>query len=254
MISVARITELSKGSILFIHGMCHGAWCWNQGFMQAFSMAGYDCYALDLPFHDRPGKNKKVNQASIADYVQAVHQAVNSIEGDVIIVGHSMGGFITQKYLEQYSCRAAVLLASVPYSGILAGALRYLGNHPSAFFNLVAQDIYGPFVKYANELYSTATDQTHIEKWKKLMRSESFKALLNMMFKPVKTANPSKVPILVTGADNDQVITPEEVHKTATFHQTEAVLFNGFGHNLMLDKDNEVVSGRVIEWLNQELS
>ncbi len=253
MITLLSTQEKPKGSILFVHGMCHGAWCWNQGFMQSFSDAGYNTYAIDLPFHDKPGRDKKVNQASINDYVKSIEQAVDFINKDVILVGHSMGGFITQKFLELHSCKAAVLLASVPYFGVLPGAIRYLRNHPSAFFNLVAQDIYGPFVKYAEELYSTTTDKQKIEEYKLLMRSESFKALLNMMFKPVRVANPNNVPILVTGADHDQVISLKEVKQTAEYFGLTPQIFSGFGHNLILDKGNEEVSAYIINWLNQEL-
>ena len=48
------------------------------------------------------------------------------------------------------------------------------------------------------------------------MRSESFTALINnMMFKPIKTVNPNKVPLLVTGADKNRVITINEIKKPA---------------------------------------
>ncbi len=252
MISVPNIAAEQKGTILFVHGMCHGAWCWNQGFMQEFSNAGYNCHAVDLPLHDKPGKNKAVNSQSIDDYVRFVKKTIDDLDDDIILIGHSMGGFITQKFLEMHACKAAILLASVPYSGILPGSLRYLLKHPDALSNLIAQDIYGPFVKYSEDLYSNATDRNEIEYYKTLMRSESFKALLNMMFKPVKKSNPSNVPLLVTGADADQVITIDEVQKTAVFHNTVPVVFKGFGHNLMLDKGYEEVSDRIISWLEDQ--
>ena len=36
--------------ILFVHGMCCGAWIW-QNFMEVFANAGYICYALNLRGH-----------------------------------------------------------------------------------------------------------------------------------------------------------------------------------------------------------
>ena len=37
----------AKGSIVFVHGVCHGAWCW-ENFLRDFSDRGYDCFALSL--------------------------------------------------------------------------------------------------------------------------------------------------------------------------------------------------------------
>ena len=254
MIRVTALTEETKGTILFVHGMCQGAWCWDQGFMQEFAKAGYNCYAIDLPLHNKPGKNKAVNNQSIDDYVAFVKKTTDDLGKDVIVVGHSMGGFIAQKFLERYFCRAVVLLASVPHSGILPGSLRFLMKHPDAFPNLITRDIFGPFVKYAEDLYASTTDRQKIEHYKSLMRSESFQAVLDMMFKPVKVPNPNKVPMLIAGADDDLVITQKEVKMTAEYYLETPVFFSGLGHNLMLDKDYQVVSGSIIKWLNLAFS
>lgn len=39
-----------KGSIVFVHGVCHGAWCWER-FLKYFSEKGYNCFALSLRGH-----------------------------------------------------------------------------------------------------------------------------------------------------------------------------------------------------------
>ena len=52
-----------------------------------------------------------MNRHSIADYVKDVVQAVENIREDssgkneeIILVGHSMGGMVVQKYLEKFPC------------------------------------------------------------------------------------------------------------------------------------------------------
>ena len=254
MINIPSESEEPKGTILFIHGMCQAAWCWDQGFMQEFAKAGYNCYAVDLPLHDQPGKNKAVNSQSIDDYVLFVKETIDQLGKDVIIVGHSMGGFITQKFLEKHSCSAAILLASVPPSGILSGSLRFLMRHPDAFPSLITRDIFGPFVKYADDLYSKNTTKADIEGYKKLMRSESFKALLNMMFRPVRTPNLHNVPLLITGADQDRVIAVKEIKKTGEFYNQEVFLFSDYGHNLMLDKGYESICIKIMNWIGSAVN
>lgn len=41
--------------LLFVHGMCHGAWCWEENYLPFFANHSYDSYAIDLPAH---GNNK----------------------------------------------------------------------------------------------------------------------------------------------------------------------------------------------------
>lgn len=241
----------AKGHILFIHGMCHGAWCWDFGFMQAFVSAGYHCSAIDLPGHEQPGRNRKVNHFGLSDYLASVDQALSTIGKDAIIIGHSMGGFITQKYLEQKTCKAAVLLAPVPYFGILAPSLRYISHHPMAFFHLLAQDIYRPFVAHAEELFHSLQQDLTIEQVQALMRSESFKVLIGMMAKPVKKPTPKQVPLLVLGGAEDQVISPLEIERTAHFHRVAHHLFSNCGHNMMLESVSSEVTQYILSWLDQ---
>ena len=44
-----------------------------------------------------------------------------------VIVGHSMGGFVLQKFLEAHHALAGVVMASAPPQGTLRPSLRMLG-------------------------------------------------------------------------------------------------------------------------------
>ncbi len=246
---ITRLTSIepAKGNLLFVHGMCHGAWCWDQGFIQYFNDEGYNCYAINLAKHDQPGKTEGINKVSIDDYLQDVSNAISEIGEEVVLIGHSMGGFVVQKYLEEYRVKKAVLLASVPPSGILPAALRYLSNHISALPHFIIADIYAPFVKNAHILYHKDTNKTDIERYKQLMCAESFKVLLQMMFQPVRKK--SKTPLLVLGGKDDQVISQKEVQRTGQFHGVETYIMDELGHNMMLDTSYSKVAQKIFEWL-----
>lgn len=113
------VGKKSGKSLLFIHGVGHGAWCWEK-YMDFFSKAGYDCYALSLRGHCGSKGHLFLNTFTIDDYVEDVYETVREIGGKPIIVGHSMGGEITQKYLLKYqnTISGAVLLASSPVGGM----------------------------------------------------------------------------------------------------------------------------------------
>src|ERR1700680_2733797 len=87
--------------LLFVHGAWHGSWCWNEHF---------------LPY-----------------FVADVKHIPRQLDRPPVLIGHSMGGLIVQKYLETHSVPAAVLLASVPPAGVLRTTLRIARRHPLAF-------------------------------------------------------------------------------------------------------------------------
>lgn len=45
-----QIVEKPKGALDLVHGICHGAWCW-ENFINFFAGHGYQCYAIRLPGH-----------------------------------------------------------------------------------------------------------------------------------------------------------------------------------------------------------
>jgi len=40
----------AQAPLLFVHGGCHGSWCW-QHFLDYFARVGRDCYALNWYNH-----------------------------------------------------------------------------------------------------------------------------------------------------------------------------------------------------------
>ena len=100
-----------KETIVFIHGMCHGAWCWEEFFIPYFEQLGYHCIAFDLPGHTQQGSTKAIH-LSLDDYVNALADIVDRLEEDPIIVGHSMGAQLTVETLRQMDIRDSAKLRS----------------------------------------------------------------------------------------------------------------------------------------------
>lgn len=66
-----------------IHGAGLGAWCWT-GVIDALARRGHPAIAVDLPA-DNPDRG-------LLDYRDTVIDALASVAGDVVLVGHSLGG------------------------------------------------------------------------------------------------------------------------------------------------------------------
>lgn len=66
-----------------VHGAWHGGWCWER-LVPELERRGHRAVAPDLPCED-PG-------ATFSDYAGLVVDALAGADGDVVVVGHSVGG------------------------------------------------------------------------------------------------------------------------------------------------------------------
>lgn len=98
---------------VFVHGMSHGAWCWEP-VVQRLERRGHRTLAVDLPGHGR--RAYEWRRASVTGYARAVADAM-AVAGfsAAVVVGHSMAGVVIPKVAELATARVAhlVFLAAV---------------------------------------------------------------------------------------------------------------------------------------------
>src|SRR5574342_648733 len=119
--------------LLFIHGTLHTASCWDVHFLDYFAQHGFASHAVNLRGHGNSEGREKLRWTRIADFVEDVANTVRQFPTPPILIGHSMGGFIIQKYLEDHASPGAVLLSSPSPTGLLPTALRNARRHPLVF-------------------------------------------------------------------------------------------------------------------------
>ena len=69
-------TDSHPVPLLFVHGACIAAWCWDEHFLDFFADKGYRAVALSLRGHGASSLSKPFNSCSIADYADDVHDVV----------------------------------------------------------------------------------------------------------------------------------------------------------------------------------
>lgn len=112
VIDKGTCSESHPVPLLFVHGAWHAAWCWDEHFLDFFADKGYRALAVSLRGHGNSPTPKPLRSCSIADYVDDVASVADSLPTRPVLIGHSMGGFIVQKYLESHEAPAGVLVAS----------------------------------------------------------------------------------------------------------------------------------------------
>ncbi len=243
--------------ILFVHGMWHGAWCWEPYFLPYFKKLGYSASALSLSNHGNSPKKKPFNLLRISDYVQDLNDIVEILGTPPILVGHSMGGFIVQKYLEHNQVPGAVLMASVPPFGVLGGTLSTLKNLPLTFLKanltLNLKLIVNSAEKYKKVLGSKDFDESRIEAYLKKIDTESYLAYLDMLGLNLVKSDKIDTPLLVLGARDDQAISVNSVMKTAAVYDTDYKIYDNMGHMMMLESHYKMVADDIDRWIETKL-
>ncbi len=244
-----------KPPILFVHGAWHGAWCWDEHFLDYFAEKGYRSVALSLRGHGNSTAPKSMRFCSVADFVDDVDSVAKSLPEPPVVIGHSLGGFVVQKYLESHDAPAAVLLASAPVSGITRFLLRRFKRHPwptaAALARTKSLRGVGGTPELAREtFFSKLTPEADVLRYTALLGEEyALKIAIDMLWLNLPRPNLVTTPLLILGADDDVCFTQQEVHSTATAYKTDAEFFPKMSHDMMLDPGWTSVAERIHGWL-----
>ncbi len=241
--------------LLFVHGASHGAWYWTN-FLDYCAEHGYAAYAPNLRGHGGSEGRKRLRWTRIGDFVQDVAQVAAGLPRPPVVIGHSSGGLVVQKYLETQPAAAGILLASVPPAGSLAPILRLARRHPREVLRSLlafSPHAYLNTPRLIRESFFSAgcPDDIVNECWRRI-EPDSALASLEMLGFWLPQPERVKVPMLVMGAANDRQIRPAEVEATARAYGTRAVIIPDLAHHMMLDVGWAAVAERMLTWLAEQ--
>lgn len=239
--------------LLFVHGGYHAAWCWDDHFLDFFADRGYRVLAPSLRGHGGSALSQQLNDCSIADYVDDIARVAADLIDPPVVIGHSMGGYVVQKYLERHSAPAGVLVASGPPHGMLAAGLRSMVMRPWATLRAsIRRDMFAvvgrpPLTRAA--FFTKETPESIVAQCFLRLQQESCRALSHDLVRG-DLPQPQLIgtPLLVLGASYDGLIKPRQVRATARAYRTTAHFFP-MGHNMMLEPGWAAVAQHIDSWL-----
>jgi len=242
--------------ILFVHGAWHAAWCW-ENFLPYFAQKGYGAYALSLRGHGASAGREEIRWHSAAHgYVADVARIVQTLHRPPVLVGHSMGGYVVQKYLETHTAPAGVLMASIPVSGIFGFGIRFGLRHPWPF--LKAHFLLNPWHMVAtpalmrDTFFSPQVPAEEIARHFARLQAESFRMELETLLLNLPRPDKVTTPLLVLAAADDRVFSVAEAQATARAYGTEAQIFPDMSHDMMLEPNWQGVADRILDWLREQ--
>ena len=248
--------ETTQPPILFIHGANMAAWCWNEKFMPYFADLGHPTYALDLRGHGKSGGQEQLAMNSIADYVKDIERVIDQLDETPILIGHSLGGLIIQKYIESNTVPACVLMASIPVDGLIPSIFD-LALNPTLFMQQNLSQLFGtwfsPLDVTRKSIFSGDVSDDVVIRYCTEMQPSSPKALLDSLWLGLPSKqNPFNIPMLSLGADEDTFFKPSQIKKTANAYNAEYINMKKTSHTMMLDSHWQESAGEIANWLNKQ--
>lgn len=244
--------ETERAPLLFVHGSCHASWCWEEHFLDYFASRGYSAHALSLRGHGQSEGAERLRWTSVKDYVRDVAQVAATLRQPPVVIGHSLGGLVVQKYLEEHRAPAAVLIAPSPSSGMFIAGFPLFFKYPLLFTKMLltldVRAVYATPALARKMLFSASLEEAKAERYAGRLGNESFRAALDMMF---NLPRPKRVttPLLVLGAADDVIVRPRAIEKTGRAYRSEFKIFPHMAHDMMLEDGWKDVAAYIVDWL-----
>lgn len=251
--------ESYKGCILCVHGICHGAWCF-ENFLKFFPDNGFDCFALSFRGHAGSLGHENLNKFGLSDYSEDIKECINYCLNEKkvmrsipFLLGHSMGGAVVQNFIGKYanSIKGVILFAPATAGGM--GFMEQIKPIFSAGFgnglkmlNLIKKNIpVSTTIMKKSAFFSNKISDKKIEYYNKLLHNES-KIAISELGKPYteKPYNKEDIPVMVIGSYADVYFGEDSLNKTAVAYKCfkdntrkRLEILPDLCHDMMLDEE-----------------
>jgi pimeloyl-ACP methyl ester carboxylesterase len=244
-------TTRPKPPILFLHGV-FGRPSLLEPWTRMLASAGYTVHVPTLPGRE-PTDEAVLARTGIEDCFAVALDAYDRIGEPAIVIGHSMGGLLTQKIAAARAPRAAVLLASVP-PGMLWPQLRPLPH----LFPIMPRILAGkPFLPSARTMRDVPLNTLPVAEQEalipRLVRDSGrvFREMSMGAASTKVTASQVSCPVLCVSAGSDRNVAPWISRRIAKRYRAEHQDHPGKPHWIVAESAIDDVAPPVLEWLRR---
>jgi len=247
-----------------VHGAWEGPWIF-RAWTAFFAGEGWSVRSLTLPGHE-PGGD--VRGVGLKEAAAAVAEGVRDPERTVV-VGHSLGGWLTLKYLERRAVAASVLLMPLPPRGLSPEARRRVRSHGG--WRLKARLLGGLDCPIQNAEAVRALGfgevgcEASVKRFLAECVPESGRLLRQIALLPVasrvgwglREGRLSKTqrgrPHLIVASEADALVSPSDLEGVARLLGAEMLRLESAPHVFLLTDHALPLAGQVNAWLSRRL-
>ncbi len=241
--------------LLFVHGAWHAAWCWEEHFAPYFASKGFTTYSMSLRGHGHSRGKANSRWNSMNDYMEDLRDIIHELPQPPVIVGHALGAFLVQRYLETETAPATVLMAPAPANGAWLLTAFGLREVPlgvlAAGLTLNTWSIVGTPERARRAFFSPDIPEKDLLHYFVKLRNESFRTYLELMFfrRNPEAVRQRGIPTLIVGGERDRMFPPRTLEKYAQTLGADLRIIPETAHNIMLEPRWQEAADTIIEWL-----
>jgi pimeloyl-ACP methyl ester carboxylesterase len=257
---------VNSKTIVFVHGMFVTPLCWEQ-WIAYFQSKGFQCVAPAWPGRDQPietlRKNHpdaQVGNLTLAAVVENYATTIKQLSEKPIVIGHSMGGLITQLLLQQDLAAAGIAIDSAPPMGVITTRFSFLRSNWPVINPLVSktEPYFMPFEQFQYTFVHTlplAEQRAAYDKYVVPESRQIGRASLSSVAK-IDFKKPHPPLLLIAGTDDHIIPAPLNRNNFTKYKQSSSVTdfkeFAGRTHFIIGQKNWEEVADYCLAWLNKQ--
>jgi pimeloyl-ACP methyl ester carboxylesterase len=196
-------------TIVLINGLWMTALCWER-WVKHYSAKGYSVIAANWPGMDGDIEQLRCDPSSFAtlgltEVIDHYEQFIRGLESAPIIIGHGVGGLVTQILLDRGWGAAGVAIASAPPKGVLRSVF---GNLKLALKgrSLTPQQFHDDFANTFAEAPSIAAFERYVVPApNRILRQVALASFSPSAPSTIRFQNDARAPLLLVAGGKDQV-------------------------------------------------
>ena len=244
-------------TVVMTHGAFCGGWVF-EAFRAPFEAQGWTVLAPDLPGHSGAGG---VAGLSMTDYAKAIEAICADLPERPVLLGHSMGGLVSQMAARRVQPRALVLLAPSAPWGVSGSSIE---EAITAFGVSMADPFWSSSVNADRTLMRLhGLDRVPAEACTAILErltpesGRAVREVLNWWLDPFMTTSvgtgPLPCPSLAIAGERDVVHPSATVRQTAQRIGASFRVMPGMSHWLIGEAGWEAVAETTLAWLAEAM-
>jgi alpha-beta hydrolase superfamily lysophospholipase len=210
---------MNVSTIVLINGLWMTALCWER-WVKHYSNKGYFVIARSWPGMDGDIEQLRRDPSTFAalgvtEVVDHYEQFIRGLETPPIIIGHGVGGLVTQILLDRGWGAAGVAIASAPPKGVLRSVFRNLRVALKGS-SLTPQKFHRDFANTVAEAPSIAAFERYVVPApNRILRQVAFANFSADAATTVRFHNDARAPLLLVAGGKDRIVSNSVI--TANF-------------------------------------
>ncbi|RMF50433.1 MAG: alpha/beta fold hydrolase [Anaerolineae bacterium] len=244
--------------IFFQHGMWHGAWCW-EAWQKQLAAWGWESHAISLPGHGHSPAQRSIQFCTLDYYLNFLRAEIARLPHKPVLVGHSMGGALTQWYLRYVGddLPAVVMVASwVSHAMLADNLLRYLRLDPVGLLLMLIHWDAAPMVRTPQvAARALISRQALLSPEALYARLTPESALVLLQHNPPFWRPPERIrtPMLWLAGEADAFFSVEAMRRSAAHYGADFYVAAGAGHNIMMEPSGAEALQHIHHWLAERV-